>query len=118
MLAASRAQCEGGAWDGQKLNQGTAMGHHFGLPGWLMLGAGARFAGKSPAQALKEEPPSCLKNLGPVAVRLQARLPEVSIQLAGPRGGEGPHALHPRLSWVSSPVSCLQRHRDAIVRMG
>lgn len=87
MLAGSRAQCEGGAWDGQKLNQGTAMGHHFGLPGWLMLGTGARFSGKSPAQALKEEPPSGLKNLGPVAVRLQARLPEVSVQR--PRSSPG-----------------------------
>lgn len=99
MLASSRAHCEGGAWDGQKLNQGMAMGHHFGLPGWLMLGAGARFAGKLPAQTLEEEPPSCLKNLGPVAARLQARLPGVSVQrsLSSPGsslpGPEGEKAL-------------------------
>lgn len=36
MLAASRAQCEGGAWDGQKLNQGirqwdTTLGFLAGL---------------------------------------------------------------------------------------
>lgn len=89
---------------------GHSNGTRFGASCLLVVGTGARFARRS-----LHRPPGRLGNLGPVRVRLQARLTEGSVScghalLQGPacwaRRGEGPQPPHPRLSGsVSSLLS-------------